>query len=126
MSYWAIIRPPNQDRVYWAIVKDEQEGKALEAKIIRQSICDAVWDGQINQMLTREVAEQFGCSTASALHTLQSIVSGESEDKRFTINEEIGGVFISDGSTFTHSDGDTLAQNRDATHSPRHYVWFLT
>lgn len=94
-----------------------------------QAICDAVWNGEINQVWTEKVAERFGCSPATARRILHSIVNGTSGDPRFVADELGEGVLIQDGSTFTLSY--EAVKNRGYTpctssRQPKHICWFLT
>ncbi len=127
MSYLAVIRPPNHDTVYWSLVESEQEALTLQSEIelklrgkqLRQAICDAVWNGQIDGWTTKEVAEHFQCSTTTALNILHSIADGTSGDERFKPHSAREGVAISDGRRWTafpvdvgdrgtYSHGETL------------------
>lgn len=93
---------------------------------MKQAIHDAVWNREIDQISTREVAEHFDCPLATARKILLDIVNGKSGDSRFKPDTERGeGVFISDGSTFNYSPMD-MDGNGISKSAPKHYIWFCS
>jgi hypothetical protein len=115
----------------WAFVTNQEEGEALAEKLeklaLKKAICDAVWNREIDQMNTREVAEKFECSLAEARTVLMSIRNGTSGDDRFKINpRRADGVLISDGSTWTYSPMDVGGKTGRHDRSPKHYIWFAS
>lgn len=99
------------------------------AKEVKQAICDAVWLRKIDQMHTREVAEQFDCSLTTARNILTSIYNGTSGDERFKQNTERGessGVLLHDGSTWGPSPIDANRPGTSGLNTPKHYVWFAS
>jgi hypothetical protein len=94
-------------------------------EVVVKAVCDAVWRGEIDQMKTAEIALAYGVPRYNMLRLLHKIVAGTSKDPRFVRDEEIGGVKVADGSTFTYG---SLSLNGDyGTESgPRHFVWFCT
>ncbi len=85
----------------------------------------AIWNGEIDQMSTREIAEKFRMSQPIALRFLKKVASGQSGDARFVYNQEREGVQIADGSIWTYSpmniDGDSAGGN-----GVKHYIWFCS
>ena len=101
--------------------------KAVQYKRTRQAIHDAVWKREIDQVSTREVADQFGCSLSVARDILLDVVYGRSGDDRFKPDQERGeGVIISDGSTFNFSPMDVDGCGISSNRRPKHYIWFAS
>jgi len=97
------------------------------AKEVKQAICDAVWTREIDQMNTREVAEQFDCSLVTARRILMSIYEGTSGDSRFQKSEDRGyGVLVHDGATFGFSEMSMDGSYGVRKGEPTHYVWFAS
>lgn len=94
------------------------------SKETKQAIRDAVWFRQIDQMSTREVAEQYGISLAAARTILMSIRNGVSGDARFKPGER-GSVIVEDGSTFDYSPMD-LNEGGISDKALKHYIWFCS
>jgi hypothetical protein len=93
----------------------------------KQAIFDAVWEGEINQVTTREVAERFGCSLKTARHALQCVVCEWSGDARFEVIEPFLSVKVKDGKTFTYNAVNMQGNPASLDKSPPiHYIWFLT
>ncbi len=93
----------------------------------KQAIYDAVWEGQINQITTREVAEKFGCSLRAARHSLQSVICEWSGDARFEVIEPFLSVKVKSGQTFTYNAVDMQGNPASLDKNyPIHYIWFLT
>lgn len=121
-----------------AIVTGDDKGqvKRMAAKIrsddIKRQIADAVWDRQIDQMNTREVAEQFircpatKSDVARACRILLKIATGSFKDERFLCNPDRPGVILNDGSTWTYSPMDVNSETTSSNGSPIHYVWFAS
>jgi len=92
-----------------------------------EEIRNAAWNGEIDQISTREVAEQFDCSLTVARTALLKIVQGKSGDSRFVIDEERhSGVIVSDGRTFDYSPMDIDGGGISSNGRPKHYIWFLS
>lgn len=89
----------------------------------KQEIAKAVWDGQIDQIQTADVATKYGVKTGQALKVLQSMVQGSyrTELTPFGSIEDSGAVKISSGLTFTCAFAPDWAEGRKAQ---QHYVWF--
>ena len=88
-----------------------------------KEIAKAVWDGRIDGMSTREVAEMFGCTQRKALRALTAIISGECTEHPFEHSPSDEGVAIHDGRMFVRgNNGDFMEGKRGFNH----YTWFLT
>jgi hypothetical protein len=89
------------------------------------AIATAVWNGEIDQMSTDEVAQQFEIQHVQALHILKKIAKGKCGYRQFEYDPARQGVKISDGSIFTYSpvdvDGKGMSDKR-----PKHYIWFCS
>ncbi len=121
-----------------AIVSGDDKGQvkrmAVEIRIndIKRQIADAVWNRQIDQMNTREVAEQFirfpatKSDVAKTCRILLKIANGTSKDERFIGNPDRAGVIINDGSTWTYSPTDINGETMSCNGSPMHYIWFCS
>lgn len=108
----------------WLAARPTQ--RRVKGQIMKQTILDAVWKREIDQMSTREVAEHFECSLVTARKVLLAIVNGTSGDSRFQPDTERGeGVLISDGSTFTYSPMD-MDGSGSSLRTPKHYIWFCS
>jgi hypothetical protein len=109
-------------------VEDSIQSGDFEVSDIKQDICNAVWSGEIDQISTREVADKFDCTLATARRILLDIVKGKSGDERFVIDEDRGsGVIIENEGTFDYSpmdlDGSGITISRK---TPKHYIWFVS
>lgn len=86
---------------------------------------NAVWNREIDQMSTREVADKYASGNISRTRKiLMNILLGLSGDDRFQPNTERGeGVLVKDGYTFNFApmdmDGGGMSNN-----APKHYIWF--
>lgn len=95
--------------------------------VARQAITKAVWEGEIDQCQTSEVAAKYGITARQALKILMDISLGKlvTPETPFTISMEWGGetpaVFIKNESTFTFGSDPDTAEGRKGT---QHYVWF--
>ena len=87
---------------------------------------NAIWDRNIDQMTTKEVADRFRISQRKALRLLKEIASGKSRDKRFVYDEERQGVIVSDGSIFTYGPADIEGGSYTSKKSVKHYIWFCS
>lgn len=94
-------------------------------KTLKQTLCDLVWDGKINQMTTREVTSLVNKRQHHVREILLLIVEGESGDTRFLPSPlyPTKGVLISTGQTFTYGN-ETEKQN--ALRRSPSFVWMLT
>ena len=95
----------------------------MKARDIEYEIAQAVYEGEINQLLTAEVAERFNISSRQALRVLKKIVSGEVKSLPFQYDEDYEGVRVKDGSVFVKGDHPDFAEGHRGT---QHYTWFLT
>lgn len=102
----------------------EKAQTSLDKILVEKAIRDAVWSRQIDQMSTREIAEKYGISLASARTILMSIRNGVSGDARFKPGER-GSVIVEDGSTFDYSPMD-MDGNGSSDGTPKHYIWFCS
>lgn len=108
----------------WLAARPSQ--RRVKGQMMKQKIRDAVWNHEIDQINTREVAKRFGCSLPVARKILLAIANGTSGDERFKLSTERGGgVIISDGSTFNYSPMD-MDGNGSSPRTPKHYVWFCS
>lgn len=103
----------------------EKAQASLDKIVLERTIRDAIWTHQIDQVSTREVAEQYGISVGVARTILMKIRNGISGDARFKPDLERGGVVIEDGHTFDYSpmdmDGGGISNG-----TPKHYIWFCS
>jgi hypothetical protein len=101
--------------------------KAAQYNRTKQAVHDAVWEREIDQVSTLEVAEQFGCDPSVVRRILLDVVYGRSGDERFKSDEDRGeGVIISDGSTFNFSPMDVDGSGISFNRRPKHYIWFAS
>lgn len=115
------------------MVNDEQfikqldrDSTKLQAQAIKQAIYDAVWNGEINQVTTREVADTFGCSLSAARRHLLNIVKEKSGDDRFGFCTNSMAVIVKDGRKFTRTTLDMQGNPIWSENQPIEYLWFLT
>lgn len=93
----------------------------------KAEIALAVWNGEIDQIQTAEVAKRFGISTFQALKILQAIEKGDYSTKETpfvkAFAESIGhaAITLKDGSVWTWAADPDLSEGHK--HS-QHYVWF--
>lgn len=93
----------------------------------KAEIALAVWNGEVNQIQTAEVAKRFGVSTSQALKVLQAIDTGNYSTEEapfvraFRESAGIDAVLLKDGSAWSWGDDPDLAQGKRRT---QHYVWF--
>jgi hypothetical protein len=88
-------------------------------------LANDIYNRKVDGMQTRGIAEAYGISMNLAFRSLNKIVYGGvySEDFPFgEFDEDMGGVRIQDGSTFTHGDDAEYSEGR--TGSANHLVWF--
>lgn len=95
---------------------------------LKQAIADAVWQREIDQMTTREVADAYSCPLGTARQILMAIAMGTSGDTRFVVVADEGGVRVADGSVFSYSsiDIDVSLGQISGDQRPKHYIWFAS
>ena len=86
--------------------------KKADITRISEQIASAVWEGHIDGLQTRDVANRWGISTAQALKILKGIVEGKNKSFPFEYDEYFKGVRVKDGTCFVQGD--------DPAHSEGH------
>lgn len=121
-----LVRVECSDHIAWVTGDDKEQVESMATQIetreVKQKIHDAVWEREIDQISTREVADRFGCSLSVARRVLMDIVQGKSGDDRFRMADD-GGVMIGCGATFNYSPMD-IDGSKMSNKAPKHYIWF--
>lgn len=97
-------------------------------RVTDKNIMDAVWNREIDQMYTSDIAKKFGCSNKVVLRVLRNIISGKYPDrfKESSVVPYPNGALISDGSTFTWADSSNNGEVTQWAKNRQHIMWFCT
>lgn len=100
----------------------------MKDKELEDKILEAVWNREIDQIYTSEIAERFGCSNREALRILKGIISGKYPDrfKESSVVPYPDGALISDGSTFTWNNSQGYGEVTKWAKNRQHICWFCT
>lgn len=100
---------------------------SLDRLVAIYGLQTAVWEGEVDQKSTRELAEAYGLSLSQTRKALLDIVNADADERFQKAPDRTTGVLIRDGRVFDYSPMDLDGGGgMGSDRKPKHFIWFIS